>query len=85
MSNNYSKLHQFKINNALYSDIYEEQNVSRSVKIKSQSCFLLFIKGTCKWNTDLLCSSRTVIEDVMVSMYEELYSSMITIDTKVSN
>ena len=35
--------------------------------------------------TDLLCSNRTVIEDIMVSMYEELHSSMITIDTKVSN
>ena len=34
---------------------------------------------------DLLCSNRTVIEDIMVSMYEELHSSMITIDTKVSN
>ena len=38
-----------------------------------------------KMHKDLLCKSRTVIEDVMVSTYEELYSSMITIDTKVSN
>ena len=35
--------------------------------------------------TDLLCSNRTVIEDVMIIMYEELHSIMITVDTKVSN
>ena len=35
--------------------------------------------------TDLLCSNRTVIEVVMIIMYEELHSSMITVDTKVSN
>ena len=34
---------------------------------------------------DLLCKSKTVIEDVMVSMYEELHSSIITVDTKGSN
>ena len=34
---------------------------------------------------DLLCKNRTVIEDVMVSMYEELHSSMITVDTKINN
>ena len=35
--------------------------------------------------TDLLCRCRTVIEDITVIMHEELYSSMITVDTKVSN
>ena len=35
--------------------------------------------------TDLLCSNRTVIKDIMVSMYEEIHSTMITIDNKVSD
>ena len=38
-----------------------------------------------KMHKDLLCSNRTVIEDIMVSMYEEIHSSMITVYTKVSN
>ena len=33
----------------------------------------------------ILCRNRTVIEVVMIIMCEELDSSMITIDTKVSN
>ena len=35
--------------------------------------------------TDLLCSNRTVIEDIMVSMYEDIHSTMITIDNKVND
>ena len=38
-----------------------------------------------KMHKDLLCSNRAVIENIMVSMYEEIHSSMITVDTKVSN
>ena len=86
MSNNYCKSYQFRINNTSHSHIYEEQKVCRFIKTRAN--FVSFCSCSLKEQnciTDLLCSNRTVIEDVMIIMYEELPSSTITVDIKVSN